>query len=173
MKKIIGIIFVAFLSVVSTKAQVQTIVITTNAVATNSFYQGQTLNISSNSVATCKSIFGPVALQISTQGASFFYDASRINLTSYPIVIAGPATIQIQQSTSYSPAGGFASFSVEPGPFPPGKAVTVGAYSGNVQVTMQMSTDLVNWTAATNGMVYTNTPDARFFRIQLVTNASP
>ncbi|SPE61801.1 hypothetical protein SBV1_770009 [Verrucomicrobia bacterium] len=45
-------------------------------------------------------------------------------------------------------------------PFPPGKAVTVGAYSGNVQVTMQISTDLANWTSAVNGAVYTNSPDA-------------
>jgi hypothetical protein len=88
------------------------------------------------------------------------------------VILAGPATIQIQQMSGYTP-GCFATFSVEPAPFPPGRAVTVGAYAGNVQVTMQMSTDLVNWTTAVNAQVYTNSPDARFFRIQLNTNASP
>jgi hypothetical protein len=38
---------------------------------------------------------------------------------------------------------------------------------------MEMSADLVNWTPAVNGVVYTNSPDARFFRITLETNASP
>lgn len=56
------------------------------------------------------------------------------------------------------------------GAFPPDKTLVVGANSGNVQVTMQMSTDLVNWTPAVNEMIYTNAPDARFFRIQLLTN---
>src|SRR5205085_9205467 len=55
--------------------------------------------------------------------------------------------------------------------FPPDKTAVVGAYSGNVQVTMEISTDLVNWTSATNGLVYTNSPAARFFRIKLVTKA--
>ncbi len=54
-----------------------------------------------------------------------------------------------------------------------GKAVTVGANSGNLQLTMEISTDLVNWTAANNGALNTNSPDARFFRIKLLTNASP
>jgi len=66
-----------------------------------------------------------------------------------------------------------ATVDIQPGPFPPGRTVTVGAYSGNVRVTMEMSTDLVNWTPAVNASLYTNSPDARFFRIQLVTNASP
>ena len=57
--------------------------------------------------------------------------------------------------------------------FPPGKTATVGANAANVQATMQMSTDLVDWTPALNGQVYTNSPDARFFRIQLLTNISP
>ena len=92
------------------------------------------------------------------------------SLESAPVVIAGPAMIQIVSGYA---SGGFATFCVEPGPFPPGRAVTVGAFSGNVQVTMQMSTDLVNWTTATNALVYTNSPDARFFRIQLNTNPSP
>ncbi len=38
---------------------------------------------------------------------------------------------------------------------------------------MQMFTDLVNWTPAVNGQIYTNSPDAGFFRIKLQTNASP
>jgi hypothetical protein len=86
--------------------------------------------------------------------------------------VAGPATISlITTGTNNSKA--IVTLDIEPAPFPPGRTVTVGAYSGSVQVTMEISTDLVNWTTAVNGLVYTNSPDARFFRIKLVTNASP
>ena len=37
---------------------------------------------------------------------------------------------------------------------------------------MEMSTDLVNWTVAQSAAVYTNTPEARFFRIKLEKNIS-
>jgi hypothetical protein len=88
--------------------------------------------------------------------------------------IAGPATISlITQGPGSSGNPAILTLDIEPGPYPPGRAVTVGAYSGNVQVTMEMSTDLVNWTPAVNAQVYTNSPDARFFRIKLQTNATP
>jgi hypothetical protein len=93
--------------------------------------------------------------------------------TNGPCLVSGPATIELTGGSSGgvdTPA--MATLDIQPGPFPPDKAVTVGAYSGNVQVTMEMSTDLVNWTTAVNAAVYTNSPDARFFRIKLVTNAS-
>ena len=86
-------------------------------------------------------------------------------------IIAGPATISL--ITPSDGAKAILTLDIEPGPYPPGRAVTVGAYSGNVQVTMEMSTDLVNWTPAVNAQVYTNSPDARFFRIKLATNATP
>ena len=86
-------------------------------------------------------------------------------------MIAGPATISLV--THSDGASAILTLDIEPGPYPPGKTATVGSNSGNVQVTMEMSTDLVNWTPAVNAQVYTNSPDARFFRIKLVTNASP
>ena len=143
-------------------AQIQTLVVspanTNGAVAT----------VSSNSFATIKSINANAGgyLLLNLQGVNFTFhlpEGAPNGLT-----FSGPATIQLQ-GDGYSSS--LVTVDVEPGPFPPGKALTVGAYSGNVQVTLQMSTDLVNWTTAVNGMVYTNSPDARFFRIQLVTNA--
>lgn len=172
MKKFFSLIAVSFLALASSKAQVQTISVNFASVLTNGLYSGGILTVSSNSFACLKSLIGPNPwLQINFQGATITYPQGI--LANNPLVIAGPATIQIWQSQNPGPAGAFATFSVEPAPFPPNKAVTVGAYAGNVQVTMQVSTDLVNWTPAVNGQVYTNSPDARFFRIQLVTNASP
>ncbi len=154
-------LILAFISF-SACAQVQTLVV--SPASTNS----AVINVSSNGYAVIKSI-NPDAggiLLINLQGVNFTFNPSFQNLSG--LTFAGPATIQLQ-GNSYGAT--FATVEVEPGPFPPGKTLTVGAYSGNVQVTMQMSTDLVNWTPAVNGMVYTNSPDARFFRIELVTNA--
>jgi hypothetical protein len=92
----------------------------------------------------------------------------------HPAIVAGPAVVRLVMSPTAPPGCiSFLTLDIQPAAFPPDKTVTVGAYSGNVQVTMEISTDLVNWTPAVNGMVYTNSPDARFFRIKLVTNATP
>ena len=148
----------------SLEAQIQTLVVTPGT--TNS----GVLNVPANGYAMVKSAdyTDGGALLINVGGASFnlrFPDENVDNL-----VIAGPATIQLQALCCvYLPT--FATIEVQPTPFPPDKTLTVGAYSGNVQVTMQVSTNLVDWTTAINGMVYTNSPGARFFRIQMVTNA--
>ncbi len=166
MKKLIGIALLSIISQIAVHAQVQTIFVPSSAVSSNSApYAGGTSSIPSNSIATVKSIGGPGPLLT----ASFPNCTVGIGQGS---VFAGPATIQITQLSSYQP-GAFATIAVEPGPFPPGQTATIGAYAGNVQVTMQTSTDLVNWTAATSGQVYTNSPAARFFRIQLLVNATP
>jgi hypothetical protein len=169
MKRLIGIISISFLALVSAQSQVQTIVVGSGSVVSNtvwgSMYMGSVLTIASNYCATLKSVGGNGMVIMNTQGISTEIDVGT--------VVAGPATFQVTQTSASSSLTGFATISVEPAPFPPGKTVTVGAYSGNVQVTMQMSTDLVNWTTAVNGQVYTNSPDARFFRIQMVTNAQP
>lgn len=166
MKKLIVILLLTFICLASTWAQVQTIFVSSSTVSSNGApYVGGTLSIPTNSIATVKSVGGPGPLLT----ASFPNCTVGIGPGS---VLAGPATIQLTQLSGYTP-GAFATISVEPGPFPPGQTAVVGAYTGNVQVTMQVSTDLVNWTTATNGQVYTNSPTARFFRIQLATNVTP
>lgn len=138
MKLIICTLTASFFTLISVHSQVQTIAINPSAVSTNGYYNGGVLSIDSNSFATMKSVVGPVNLLINSQGATVNYNAALMT-SQTPLVIAGPATIQIQQSTSYSPVNGFATFSIEPGPFPLDKTATIGANAGNVQVTMQMS----------------------------------
>lgn len=172
----------AFLATLGARAQgIQTITVNGVASTTNSV-ASSVITVPTNSYAVLKSVYpnSLVSLVANIHGQTFTFAlgdsiAGLAGATVNPVVFSGPATIQLQTSTNANFNGdaafGFATFDIEPGPFPPGKAVTIGAYSGNVQVTMQMSTDLVNWTTAVNGMVYTNSPDARFFRVQLVTKA--
>ena len=81
------------------------------------------------------------------------------------ISVAGPASVQLVANSSQSKA--MATVDITPSAYPPDRAVTVGPYSADMKVTMEMSTDLVNWTVAQNAAVYTNRPEARFFRIKL------
>ena len=152
---------VAFITL-SARAQIQTLAVGPGN--TNS----PVITVSSNSYAVIRSSFDDYGahLLVNVQGVNFNFYTVDDNVSG--LVFAGPATMQLQ-GNAYGPA--LVTVEVKPGPYPPGKTLTVGAYSGNVQVTMQTSTDLVNWTPAVNGMVYTNSPDARFFRIQMVTNA--
>ena len=159
-------LFSLILTVVSlsVRAQIQTLVV--SPTSTNS----AVITVSSNSFAVVKSVDNDDGglLLINIQGVNFTKDFSFESING--LTISGPATIQLQAHCCAFYAS-YATIEIVPGPFPPGKTLTVGANSGNVQVTMQMSTDLVNWTPAVNGMVYTNTPDARLFRIQTVVNA--
>jgi len=84
-----------------------------------------------------------------------------------PTIFAGPGSVQILAPDAYQQGQIAVTFDIESSPFPPGRTLTLGAYSGNVTVTMQESTDLVNWTTAQNGATYTNSPSAAFFRIQM------
>lgn len=163
MKTVLKLIILVF-AYVSLPAHAQVQTLTVSPSNTNS----AVLNVSSNSFAIIKSAYTASggSILVNMQGVNFTFNLSFQTVSG--LTFAGPATIQLQ-GDSYGAA--FATFAIEPGPFPPGQALTVGSNSGNVQVTMQTSTDLVNWTTAVNGMVYTNTPAARFFRIQLLTNA--
>ena len=116
----------------------------------------------------------------SVYGGSIIYNINGLSITSsipglqYDVttkqLFAGPGSVQILGSTPPQQGQIAVTSDIEPSPFPPDKTLTLGAYSGNVTVTMQESTDLVNWTTAQNGATYTNSPTAAFFRIQMVQN---
>lgn len=110
-------------------------------------------------------IVKPVVTQIEQNGATV---ARFSPWLSGAISIAGPATIRVVCPSASSSA--MLTLDITPSQYPPDRAVTVGPYSADMKVTMEMSTDLVNWTVAQNAAVYTNTPEARFFRIKLEKN---
>ncbi len=142
------------------------------------------VQIAQNQIATIKTYYDEEHFNTSTAGhcsviqvvknASLF----QVEHTAFidgnynsGVVIAGPALIRLRTFTSNPDRGAMVTLDVQPSQYPPDKSVVIGAYSGNVQVTMQVSTDLVNWSTADNGSTYTNSPDARFFRILVDKNA--
>lgn len=77
-----------------------------------------------------------------------------------PLIVVGPANIVMEA------VSGYALFKITPSYYPFEKASLVMPGPGGAVVTMECSTDLVNWVTATNG-TYTNMPAAKFFRINL------
>jgi hypothetical protein len=103
--------------------------------------------------------------QTSAQGAA----------TSHGTTVAGPATFSMEytsQTTSPAPPQngyGMMTVKISPMTFDPRQTVTVAPGMGNVQISLETSTNLVQWSCSTNG-VYSD--DLRFFRVKL-TKLSP
>lgn len=85
-------------------------------------------------------------------------------------IVAGPATFRL-----YGVAGAgsdspnmacYATIKITPGAFPPDRTVLVPPGSNSVAVAMEQSTNLRDWSPATNG-IYGGSDIARFFRIKL------
>ena len=80
-----------------------------------------------------------------------------------PLVVAGPALIRlVVQSNSRA---GLCTIRITPESYPPDKAILIAPGTGGATISLECSTNLVNWTTTTNG-VYTNLPVAKFFRIK-------
>ncbi len=82
-------------------------------------------------------------------------------------IIRGPATYSL---LDYSSAQGF-TIRITPVSFPPNQTLIVPPGTNSVQVSMESSTNLVNWATATNG-VYGSPETVRFFRMKM-TNLQP
>jgi hypothetical protein len=159
---IVGIILTCALSL---RAQIQTLVVSPTNILSS------VITVPTNGYAVVKSVDYDDGgqLLINAQGVNFSKDLTTSTLTG--LTIAGPATIQLAaQPSAYYASYATIELQEQPDPFPANQTFTVGSNAGNVQVTMLTSTDLINWSPATNGMVYTNTPAARFFRIQMIVN---
>lgn len=77
------------------------------------------------------------------------------------LVVNGPAKLLV---AGYG--GGMATFKITPDQYPPDRTVVVPGGPGGATVTMECSTNLVQWESAVVG-TYTNLPGVKFFRIKL------
>jgi len=82
-------------------------------------------------------------------------------------IVRGPGKFSLRDN------GGAQGFTIRitPVSFPPNQTLIVPPGTNQVQISMESSTNLVNWAIATNG-VYGNPNEARFFRLKM-TNLQP
>jgi hypothetical protein len=103
-------------------------------------------------------------LTIEKDGISFdSYRQATENPGGRGTVIKGPATFRLLAQSS---TASYLTLKVMPESFPPDRTLILPPGTDQVQITLESSTNLVQWSSATNG-VYGSPDEARFFRIHL------
>ena len=102
-----------------------------------------------------------------TPGAGLFYAADSTG--GKGTIIQGPATFTL---SGVNLNNAFVTLKIIPEAYDPNKTLIVPPGTNHVQITLQVSPDLVNWTTATNG-VYGSPTTAQFFRIREDNLVSP
>ncbi len=82
-----------------------------------------------------------------------------------PTKVKGPATISLR---AYAGISAMLTIRISPESFDPNKTLILPPSTNQVAIALETSTNLVNWTMATNG-VYGSPDEARFFRIHMQT----
>jgi hypothetical protein len=136
-----------------------TVVATSDSPATVQIQPGETAELVS-SVSTIKS--GEVQTTFQSKNG-------RGGQWGFGIPVIGPATITASTVRGNSV---FITVKITPDSFDVNKTVILLPGTNQVYITLESSTNFVNWADATNG-VYGSPDTARFFRIKMTTLASP
>lgn len=143
-------------------------VVTITATARNGTNEVAEISIGPYEVAELVSYVSTSSqLIIFKDGGTNFFGLDAI--TSTPLLtIAGPATFRLNavpdpRQVYYT---SFATFRILPEAFPPDRTLMALPGTNQTSITLECSTNLVDWTATTNG-IYGPMPEAKFFRIKL------
>ena len=136
-----------------------TVVATSGSPATVQIQQGETAELVS-SVSSIKGGEVQTTFQNKNGGGGQW---------GFGIPVTGPATITASCARGNSV---IVTVKITPDSFDVNKTVTLLPGTNQVYITLESSTNLVNWADATNG-VYGSPDTARFFRIKMNTLASP
>lgn len=93
------------------------------------------------------------------------YHSADATAASRGSIVKGPATFVL---IGPYPTPQYLTLKVMPEAYPPDKTLIIAPGTNQFQITLESSTNLVNWAAATNG-VYGSPDEARFFRIHMQT----
>jgi hypothetical protein len=134
-----------------------------NTNATFQLQQGQTAEIVGSG-----NVYSP-----STQSPTLRFQISSNTYYWNGGVIVGPASISVAPSyTGYFYVASYATLKISPSTYDVQKTVIVPPGTNQVNVSLQTSTNLVDWADATNG-VYGSPNMAAFFRIKMATAPTP
>jgi hypothetical protein len=141
-----------------------------------------TYTINQNQAAelmSCKALQGGCILVVSTAGCTVTNNIPLQNQNQFTAadtasggrgtIIQGPAAFSL---LSYSSTRSFLTLKIIPESYDPNKTFIIPPGTNQVQVTLQVSTNLINWDTATNG-VYGSPATAQFFRIREDNLVSP
>jgi hypothetical protein len=158
-KHLLSLCVILFLAatVPNLKARVVTLMLTT----ANQTNQITIEAFESVKISTFWVIRDPYCTVTISKGGSIMY--ARPGELPLPFVLAGPAVISFYAGSPDPLA--VLTLEITPEAYPPDKSITLAPGTGGAEITLQCSTNLVNWSPALNG-VYTNLDQAKFFRIK-------
>jgi hypothetical protein len=103
-------------------------------------------------------------LSITKDGVSFpYWRAADNNPGGKGTIIQGPATFTLLAQSS---TAAYLTLKLMPESFPPNQTLILPPGTNQVSITLESSTNLVNWSSATNG-IFGSPDEARFFRIHM------
>jgi hypothetical protein len=103
-------------------------------------------------------------LEVEKEGTLFlFTDAVLNNYVNRQVIIAGPAVFRLRTITTNQKS--FSTLRIIPESFSPDKTIIIPEGTAGATITLECSTNLLNWSTATNGF-YTGTNSSKFFRIR-------
>jgi hypothetical protein len=151
----------------------------TNVITIADYESAELISVlNTNSSSGAASLY-PTSIRANKNGYSFILRASAarfvngnndmVAVSSVGDVVRGPATFQLTSVSALS-AHGF-TLKITPVAFPPDQTLIVPPGTNQVHISMESSTNLVNWATATNG-IYGSPNEARFFRLKM-TNLQP
>jgi hypothetical protein len=134
----------------------------------NPTFSTETITLAKGDLATVHYLSNNAYLDVKIGSILVRIDANDPDQTNLPI-IAGPATIRLANFTTVNAA--LATLTVkragDPQSVPAQTLVIPDDGSGDRQVSLQSSTDMVNWTSTTPG-IFRSADASRFFRVRIV-----
>lgn len=146
----------------------------TNSITIADYESAELISVLNTNLGSGEASLSTTSIRANKNGYSFILRASAsrfvngnndaVAVSSVGDVVRGPATFQLSSVSTYS-AHGF-TLKITPVSFPPNQTLIVPPGTNQVQISMESSTNLVNWITATNG-VYGSPNEARFFRLKM------
>jgi len=136
-------------------------------------FSSKTITLAAGETATANYVSNEAFVDVTIGNILIRLDANNPQQTNLP-VIAGPAKIRLANFTSANAA--LATFTVkragDSSPIPGQIVVIPDDSSGDHQVSLESSKDMVNWVATSAGLFNSANP-ARFFRVKVVKKNNP
>lgn len=130
-------------------------------------FSREKITLEKGETATATYVSNNAHVDVTIGGKLIRLDANDSDQANLP-VIAGPAVIQIANFETINAS--LATFTVkrldDPVPSPPNIVVIPDDGSGNHQVTLESSTDMITWTTTSPGF-FNSSNAARFFRVRI------
>jgi hypothetical protein len=166
--------FLALFLICQSSAEVVTLVAANRGLNSGQpAFSSKSITLAAGETVTANYVSNEAFVDVTIGSILIRLDANNPDQTNLP-VIAGPATVRLANFTSANAA--LATFTVKragnPAPVPGQVVVIPDDGSGDHEVSLESSKDMVNWVASSAGL-FNSANSTRFFRVKVVKKSKP